>query len=193
MNTLSNRRDRTMTRRSVLAAVAAGLGLALAIVAGAQAHGGGEATALSVEPDSLQPGGTIVLVGKGLEPNSDRTLVLAGPGMTVDLGTVTTDADGMFQIQLTIPSHMPAGAYELRAIGDEILTVPIALTAGEGSAAGAGSAPEAVVPHQRHALEFGILAAAVLTLLAVGGLLIRFAERFGRPAVATETVPATES
>ena len=182
-----------MTRRSVVASVVAGLSLAFAIVAGAQAHGGGEATALSVEPDSLQAGGTVVLAGKGLEPNSDRTLVLAGPGMTVDLGTVTTDADGMFQVQLTIPSHMPAGTYELRAIGDEVLTVPLALTAGAAPLAAGGTAPEAVVPHERHALELGILAAAVLALLAVGGLLIRFAERFGRPAVTAEAVPTTDS
>lgn len=182
-----------MTQRARLSGVTAGLALALAMAIGAQAHGGEGQTGLTVEPDNLQAGGTVVLVGTGLEPNSERKLDLAGPGMTIDLGTVTTDADGMFQIQLTIPSHMPAGSYELRAIGDEILTVPLALTAAAGATAGGtDTGLEAVAPHERHALELGIIGAAVLALLAVGAILIRVAERFGRRDVATETAPLAQ-
>ena len=182
-----------MTRRARLAGIAAGLALALAMAMGAQAHGGEGQTGLTVEPDSLQAGGTVVLVGTGLEPNSERKLDLAGPGMTIDLGTVTTDANGMFQIQLTIPSHMPAGSYELRAIGDEILTVPLALSAAEGATTGSTATDlEAVVPHARHAFELAALGTAVLALLAVGAILIRFGERFGRREAATETAPSAQ-
>lgn len=176
-----------MTRRWHLAGVAAGVVLAFGVALTATAHSGDAAAGLSVEPDTLPAGGTVVLAGTGLEPNSDRQLVLAGPGMTVDLGTVTTDADGMFQKEIEVPSHMPAGSYELRAIGDETLTVALGITATEGAPVSAGTAAdETVVPHERHALELGSIGGAALLVFLIGAGLVRFAERFGRPPAAAE-------
>ena len=179
-----------MTRRAMGTSLTAAFALVLMLAVSSQAHSGGEETGLSVEPDSLQAGGTVVLVGTGLESNDTRTLALVGPDITVDLGTVTSDADGMFQIQLTIPGHLPAGSYELRAIGDEILTVPLALTAAEGTGtATTGAGQEMVVPHAWDAADLAILVLAVLGLLAVGLFLIRFAEQIGRVPPRSEVAP----
>lgn len=92
-------------------------------------EGGAGEESVAVEPSSVTAGGSVVLAGSGLEPESERVLVLAGQGLVVEFGTVTTDAEGMSSQELTIPSHLPAGTYELRAIGDEILSAPLA-TAG---------------------------------------------------------------
>lgn len=171
-----------MTRRTDVGGFAAGIVLALTVVLTAAAHAGEETARLSVEPENLQAGGTVVLAGTGLEPDSDRVLVLVGPGLTLELGTVTTDAEGMFQKEIQIPSHMPAGSYELQAIGDETLTVTLALTAAEGAPAGAtgGDAVETVVPHERRASELGLIGGAAFVLFLLGVGLIRFAERFGQ-------------
>lgn len=87
----------------------------------------------------------------GTEPNSDRVLVLADGNLTVDLGTVTTDAEGMFSLEITIPAHLPAGTYELQAIGDETLTTRLAVTAVAGGAVGTPteSASETIVARDR--------------------------------------------
>jgi hypothetical protein len=169
-----------MSYRRRLAGFAGGLVLALSVAVAVAAHEGSEAASLSVEPDNLQAGGSVMLVGSGLEPNEARILVLAGPGMTIELGTVTTDDEGMFQKEIQIPAHMPGGSYEVRAIGDETLTVALALTAAEGGlAAGSGSEDlETVIPHERHVLELGLIGGTALLLFLIGTGLIRFAERF---------------
>lgn len=177
-----------MTRRWVSMGLAAGLLMAIGVAASAAAHSGDAASGLSVEPDSLQAGGTVVVVGTGLEPDSDRVLVLAGPDVTMELGTVKTDAQGMFQKEIQIPAHLPGGSYELRAIGDETLTAQLAVTAADGAIAAAAdtASSDTVVPHERHALEIGLIAGVVLILLVLGVILIGSAERVARPPAATE-------
>jgi len=112
-------------RKTSLPAIALGLALSLAGASLVLAHEGEET--LAVEPSTLEAGGTVVLAGSGLEPDSERVLILAGENLIVEFGTVKTDADGRFQKELTIPGHLPAGTYELRAIGDETLTVPLGI------------------------------------------------------------------
>ena len=168
-------------RRSLPAATVLGLVLSVGLATVAMAHGGsGEAT-IEVEPGSVTAGDVVVLAGSGLEPDSDRVLVLAGADLTVELGTVKTDAEGMFSKELTIPNHLPSGTYELRAIGDETLTAPLAVTAAE-TVAGASSAPSAageqIVARQRVPLELGIIIGFVAVSIALGGWLIWRAERF---------------
>lgn len=168
-------------RRSLPVATALGLVLSVGLATIAMAHGGsGEAT-IEVEPSSITAGETVVLAGSGLEPDSDRVLVLAGADLTVEFGTVKTDAEGMFSKELTIPNHLPSGTYELRAIGDETLTAPLAVTAAEG-VAGASSAPgaasENVVARQRSPLELGIILGFIAVSVVLGGWLVWRAERF---------------
>ncbi len=157
--------------------------LALLVVGGGtvMAHeGGGGEESVAVEPSSVTAGGSVVLAGSGLEPESERVLVLAGEGLVVEFGTVTTDAEGMFSEELDIPSHLPAGTYELRAIGDEILSAPLALAAadGAGAAPGPDAADQVVLPRDRTPIELALLIGFVALVAAVGGLLAWRAERF---------------
>ena len=172
-------------RSSRFLAIILGAALSLVVVAGAAAHSGGAGgVQLAVEPNSIAAGGTVVLAGKGLEPNSDRVLLLVGAADTVQLGTVKTDADGMFSTQLTIPSHLPAGTYELRAIGDETLTVSLSVTAAEGAPvpAAAGTTGHAIAARSRTPLDTGLLVGFVALTALIGGLLVWRAERFGAGA-----------
>lgn len=166
-------------RSSVPFGMVAGLLLVLGSAATVLADGSGE-EGIGVEPASVTAGDTVILAGSGLEPNTERVLVLAGQGLVIDFGAVTTDPEGMFQTELTIPSHLPSGVYEFRAIGDEILTAPLAVTAVAG---GAGSSPapndlsNTVVPRERTAIEFGVVLALAAAAAVAGGLLVWRAER----------------
>ena len=166
-------------RRSVFIAGVLGLLLSLSVGLAAMAHEGEEG--LEVEPSSVTAGDTVVLAGSGLEPDDERVLLLAGESLIVEFGTVTTDAEGMFSIELTIPSHLPSGNYELRAIGDETLTTPLGVTAaagGVGESPAANEANQTVVVRPRSPLELGIILGLVVVAAAVGGWLVWRAERF---------------
>ena len=168
-------------RRPVALALWLGLLLTFGGAVTALAHSGGTEAEIEVEPSTIAAGDTVVLAGSNLEPDSDRVLVLVGPDMTIEFGTVKTDADGMFSKELTIPGHVPSGSYELRAIGDETLTTPLAVTAASG-AAGASGAPnaasESVVGRERGPAELGAILVFVLIAGALGAWLVWRAERF---------------
>lgn len=172
-------------RRPAWFALVGGSLLALVVASAAIGHEG-EGEGIAVEPSSVTAGETVILAGTGLEPNDERVIVLAGGDLTVDFGTVTTDAEGAFQMELAIPSHLPGGVYGVRAIGDETLTAELEITAAAGGAAatpGPDDAGQTVVPRERTALELGIIGALVLLGAVAGGLLVWRAERFrGAPS-----------
>ena len=174
-------------RRSVPIALGVGVLLSLSGTLLALAHGTDGKESLQVEPGAVTAGGSVIMAGSGLEPDNDRILVLVGQGLTVDLGTVTTDGDGKFSKELTIPSHLPAGTYELRAIGDEPLTVPLAVTAASGATEASsqpGDTKELVVDRKRSPLELALILALVAVAATLGVLLAWRAERFGGAAAA---------
>jgi hypothetical protein len=172
-------------RRATAFAIIFGLALSLAAALAVLAHGGSGEAKIVVEPASVTAGDSVVLAGSGLEPDSDRVLLLAGGDLVVEFGTVKTDAEGMFSKELTIPSHLPSGNYELRAIGDETLTTPLAVTAlagGAGTSPAANDASETVLPRERTSFEFGAIFVFVALTSIVGALLVWRAERFRGPA-----------
>jgi len=174
-------------RKPLPFAIALGLLLSFSVALTVMAHAGTGEAKIQAEPSSLTAGGTIVLAGSGLEPNSDRVLVLAGEGLTVEFGTVKTDAEGMFSKELTIPSHLPSGNYELRAIGDETITTTLAVTAAGGGAQAspaANASNETVLARERTPLELGSIVALVALAAALGVLLVWRAERFPGAGVA---------
>lgn len=165
-------------RRSVAVVVVFGLALSFGAAVAVLAHSGEGEEGIVVEPPSVTAGDTVVLAGSGLEADSERVLVLAGDHMTVSLGTVTTDAEGTFSTELTIPSHLPSGTYELQAIGDETISTPLAVTAAAGAVTEPDDATDSVVPRKRSPLELvSILGLAGLAAV-VGVLLVWRAERF---------------
>lgn len=164
-------------------AIAAALALVVTLVAAvtAIAHEGGGEEEVVVEPPEVTAGDSVVVAGSGLEPDDERVLVLAGADMVVDFGTVTTDAEGMFQNELTIPGHLPSGSYELRAIGDETVTAVLAVTAAAGgpeASPAADDASQAVVPRDRSPVELGVIVVLVALAAVGGGFLVLRAERF---------------
>ena len=166
--------------KSVALATTLALALSIGVVTVALAHAGTGEAKIEVEPPSVTAGQTVILAGSGLEPDNDRVLVLAGEGLTVEFGTVKTDAEGMFSKELTIPNHLPSGNYELQAIGDETLTAPLAVTAaaGAGEAPASNDAKDTVVVRQRTPIELGLILVFIVLAAAVGGLLVWRAERF---------------
>lgn len=162
--------------------------LLLLLPSHALGHGGGAGTGISAEPEEVTAGASVVLVGQGLEPDSDRVINLVGPDVVVPFDTVTTDADGMFEVTLTIPSHLPAGTYTFQAIGDETLTTDLVVDAAAGApvAEPRNEAAAVVVPRERSLLEDVILGALILSALFVGFLLVARAEWFGRAPQAHE-------
>jgi len=168
-------------RKSMPFAIALALALALAAAAAVTAHEGSGEEEVVVEPADVTAGDSVVVAGSGLEPDDERVLVLAGVDLVVDFGTVTTDAEGMFQTELTIPSHLPTGTYELRAIGDEVVTAELAVTAAAGGAEaspGANDPNQAVVARERTQVELGSILVLVALATVAGGLLVWRAERF---------------
>ena len=170
-----------MGRRAARAAAIA-VGLLLLLGPPALAHEGEEGAGLSVEPSQVSAGGVVVLAGQGLEPDSVRQIGLAGPDVHVPFPSVTTDAEGMFAVTLTIPGHLPPGTYTFQAIGDETLTADLAITAAAGQPpAGTGSdTGDAITPRERSPLEVALWAALVFVALGAGALLVVRAERLGR-------------
>lgn len=143
-------------------------------------EGDGEAK-IEVEPTSVTAGETVVLAGSGLEPDNDRVLVLAGGDLVVEFGTIRTDAEGMFSKELVIPSHLPSGTYELRAIGDETVTATLSVTAAAGGAEltpGPNDANGTVVTRDRSPIETTLIFAFVAVATILGSLLVWRAERF---------------
>lgn len=139
----------------------------------------GEAS-IAVEPGTVTAGATIVVAGSGLEPDTDRVLVLAGADLTVDFGTVHTDAEGMFQKELEIPAHLPGGIYELRCIGDETITAELSVTAAAGAPVTPApeEEPAATGPRSRPPVELAVLVGLALVSAALGVVLVLGAERF---------------
>ena len=170
-----------MSRR-LLRAAAASVALVLVLALPAFAHSGGEASGISVEPAEITAGETVVLAGNGLEPNSDRQINLVGPDVVVPFPAVTTDADGMFAVTLTIPDHLPSGTYTFQAIGDETLTTECTITAAVGMAATEpkDEAAAIVTSRSRSSLETGIVGVLVGVAIGLGVLLVVRAERVGR-------------
>lgn len=165
-----------------LRAAAAAAALVIAVSLTALAHSGGEESAISAEPSQVTAGGTVVLAGTGLEPDTDRVINLVGPDVIVPFKNVTTDADGMFSVELTIPAHLPAGTYTFQAIGDETLTTELMITAAAGQTAvePKNEALAVVTPRSRSGSELAIMAFVVLVSLAGGVLLVTRAEAFGQ-------------
>lgn len=162
-------------RKSLPAAIWLGL-VILAVLAGPVLADSPDA-GITVEPSEVTAGGTILLAGNDLEPDDERVLVLQGEDVAVDLGTAKTDADGMLNLEVTIPAHLPTGVYQLQAIGDETLSVELSVTAAAGGAAVEPPEGEAAVSRERGAVELGAIVAIAAVLGALGLLLVVRAER----------------
>lgn len=114
-----------MIRKALITATAA---LALVGLASApsSAQYGPEGPTLSVDKEQIAQGGTFTLSGEGFEGDTtyeigslyagtadEGTRALPDSETSADLGTVTTDADGMFSTPLAIESDADLGFYDI--------------------------------------------------------------------------------
>jgi len=128
-----------------------------------------EGASLSVKPTSVTAGNTITVVGGGLEPLGDHRVVLRGPGLVVDLGTVRADPEGRFAQVLEIPAHVPSGSYRVQVIGDGSPAAPIAVSSTwSGGATDSSSAAAASIPVGQQAPRslLAVLGSAFVIVLA---------------------------
>lgn len=122
-----------MARRILAALLMGGAALFLPATT-VLAHEGGEEATILVEPASVTAGGTVLVAGTNLEPDSKRVLLLKGENVIVEFGSVATDGEGMLSRELTIPAHLPSGVYQLQAIGDETLVAELKIQAVQAAA-----------------------------------------------------------
>ena len=145
-------------------------------------HGGDEGVeSLVLEPASIGPGGSVLVVGTDLEPDTERTLQLTGEDITIALGTSAVSEAGRFSEEITVPSHVPAGVYQIQSIGDETLTVELQIVGApeEVGVPAAASAPADGGPRERGALGLGLVLALAMIAGLVGLLLVVRAEQLG--------------
>ena len=157
--------------------VLAALGAALVVPLAAYAHGGGTDPTVLLEPTQVTAGGTVTIVGKNMEPTSDRGILLVGQKLIVQFGTVKTDADGMFTLQVTVPSHLPGGIYQVQAIGDETISANLEVIAAAGMPSVAPAGAEQVHSRPVQGIGLILLIVVVAMLVLVGGSLVMFGER----------------
>lgn|GEM_PF-1643547 len=79
-------------------------------------------------------GGTVVVRGSGLAPHTEHEVwLLSEP---VLLATVTTDADGAFEVTVTLPATTPPGEHTIRVVapssGAEVVSEPFEVVAPTG-------------------------------------------------------------
>lgn len=128
-------------RKAFIAFVAIGLVLTVGGVAVAHEKG-----AIHLASNAVPVGGDLVMSGVKLPKNGVLKLQLRGTLDNYDVGQARTDTVGAFQMRLTLPPHVPAGAYTLVAIaadGDVSARTELAVTAGPAVAA---SAPASAMP-----------------------------------------------
>ena len=161
----------------LLALVATAMALITLVAVGSKlavAHGNPE---ILITPNPAAAGATIEIEGEGFEEDDQVSLTLEGISSDLALGAVTTDADGTFKIDVTLPDAATPGSYRIRAQGSDAN----ALLDFRVSQSGGGQQPvaehEASIGFHRETstrLVVGLVAlAVVLTVAGLGLLLVR--------------------
>ena len=149
----------------------------------ASAHGNPE---IIITPNPAAAGATIEIEGEGFEEDDQVSLTLEGISSDIALGAATTDADGNFQLDVTLPDAATPGSYRLRAQGSDAN----ALSDFRVSQATGGQQPvaehEASIGFHREAstgLVVGLVALAAALVVAGLALLLVREKRTHNPEV----------
>ena len=135
----------------------------------ASAYPDGVNPTIAVSDTTPAQGQSLTVTGAHFTPNSSAKLTLHST--PVDLGSVSTDANGNFAAQVTIPSSTPAGAHTIEALdmatGDvTAAAITVSATSGGGGGGGGGLAGTGVAVIGVGALGVVLLAGGGLMLLA---------------------------
>lgn len=88
--------------------------LSLFIVSSALAHGG--EPRLEINLERINPGGVLDVRGVEFDYEQPVTLYLERTGIVVQLGEVVTDLEGIFVHIVVLPTDLPEGIYNIRAV-----------------------------------------------------------------------------
>jgi hypothetical protein len=97
----------------------------------ASAHGG---EGLTVTPNSAMPGDTVKVHAEAVaQPNGDVDIHLVSTsGVETDLGSFKADDTGDLDADVTLPTTLEPGAYQLKALGTTTMTTDLTITAASG-------------------------------------------------------------
>jgi hypothetical protein len=115
--------------------------LALTFVHPSLAHGGEPRLEINVE--RINPGGVLDVRGVEFDYEQSVTLYLERTGIVVQLGEAVTDLEGVFLHVVVVPTDLPEGVYNIRAVTSHHDVLSPALTVqgspilGEGGGQGA--------------------------------------------------------
>jgi hypothetical protein len=192
--------DRPMTpRKLLLAAAVAATALLVPPVTPASAH---ETGAIHVSAHEVAVGGSIGVRGEKLPKASDLKLELRGVLDNYPVGSVKTDTAGAFQLEVTLPQNVPAGAYTLVVIasdGDVTARADVAVAAaaspattqpgGMGAMPGMAStgpgteeratAAEMPITHATTPIGWAVIWGLIVLSLGSGAALLRRAATLG--------------
>lgn len=163
-------------RRTSRALMRSAFSLALAVLftlglaSTAFAHGG---DGITITPNTAMPGDTVAVTAAGVSsPNGDVTITIVGNGVNDVLPMQKASSDGDFEGDVTIPSNLVPGAYQLQVAGDKgSLTGDFDVSATSSTTqTSAQPAAPAIQPRERPLGEM-ILLAAIFGVLAGAGLL----------------------
>ena len=136
----------------------------------ASAHGG---EGLTVTPSTAMPGDKVKLHGEAVaQPNGDVDVhLVSASGVETDLGDFKADDTGDFDAEVTIPTTLAPGAYQVKALGTTTLTADLTVTAASGGESTAATTGTTITFTPRPLPEtiglvalFGVLAGAGLFL-----------------------------
>jgi 5'-nucleotidase len=122
-------------------------------------------------PTTVQPGGTVQVVGQNANPNE----VLVFKIGSITIGTATADADGNFTATLTIPADLAPGTYSVdvncgNSVSSQTLNVAAA-NANNGNAENAAGNLPTTGSNTLLYLRWA------LALIALGGLIVLASRR----------------
>lgn len=79
----------------------------------------GDEPRLEISAESLNPGAILEIRGVDFEFEEEIALLLVGPQSELSLGSVIADAEGVFQLGITLPIDLMEGTYFVRATTDD--------------------------------------------------------------------------
>ena len=146
---------------AVVALVAVGSGLA-------SAHGNPE---IIITPNPAAAGATIEIEGEGFEEDEVVSLTLEGISGDIALGTAATDAEGNFQLNVTLPDAATPGSYRIRAQGaDASALADFRISQGAGGSQTAAEHEASIGFHREASTGLVVGLVALAAALAVAGL-----------------------
>lgn len=150
----------------------------------ASAHGG---EGLTVTPSTAMPGDKLTLHGEAVaQPNGDVDVhLVSASGVETDLGMFKADDTGDFDADVTLPTTLAPGAYQVKALGTTTLTADLTVTAASGGASATAATSGTTITFTPRPLGETIGLVALFGVLAGAGLFL--ARMIRRPST-----PVTE-